>query len=63
MEGTQFVHLTPLLEDPPVLQSVCTSIEDFHVARILIFLNLLENYRLLDIVNFDEILHREYVTA
>jgi hypothetical protein len=53
-------HLSGLLlpqflsEEPLILLNVSMDIEDVHVPRILIFINIWENYRLLNLVNFEK---------
>jgi hypothetical protein len=41
-----------LSEEPLILLNVAMDIEDVHVPNILIFFNIRENYRLLNLVGF-----------
>jgi hypothetical protein len=41
-------------EDPVILLNVSMDIEDVHVSRILIFITIWENYRLLNSVIFEK---------
>ena len=56
MEGTWFVRLTPptvFKLGPFILQSVCTGIEDVHVAR-LDFLQFLRKLQVVELSHFFE---------
>jgi hypothetical protein len=51
-----------LSEEPLILLNVSVDIEDVHVPRILIFINIWENYRLLKLSHFgDSILCTSFV--